>query len=372
MKASGVFWAGHVFDRGGYGTVSRNYLKMLKLLKVPVHIYNIGPCHDELSNEDVRMLENIHRPISALGPNPLLIIHSLPDDFNRFDYLSFKRKIGVTIFETDRIPDHWINLCNQMNQIWVPSSFNYHTYTNAGVDKHIVKVVPYGIDVKFYNPCLYKPFKFPFQAKPFVFLYCAQMDYRKGFDLLIKSFCEEFNDCEEVSLFIKTYVHESIDIDAEAIIKSYIPKKENVPCIHVYNKKMPQKELLSLYTSSNCYISTDRACGWGMPQMEMMALGKPVISINWGGSTEFICDKNCFLIQPENELEPVDIQLMLTRPSLYLGHQWAKVKEEGVRKVMREAYENEKKRAQIAQIGKEQILNKYSIESVSRIIESII
>lgn len=65
--------------------------------------------------------------------------------------------------------------------------------------------------------------------------------------------------------------------------------------------------------------------------MEMMSMGKPVISINWGGCTEFMNDSNSFLIAPEQELEPVHYKLQKTRPGLYLGHKWAKVTKQSVR-----------------------------------------
>ncbi|PLR76596.1 glycosyl transferase family 1 [Bacillus sp. V3-13] len=364
---TGVFWAGYVFDRGGYGTVSRNYLKMLKALNIPVHIHNLGEIHKEVGEDDRDLIGNIHRPISELGTDPVMVIHSTPDDFARFNGTGFNKKIGITIFETDKIPDYWVGLCNQMDEIWVPSAFNYRTFTKSGVDEKKVIVMPYGIDVEKYNKN-FKPFAFSTTPKQFTFLYACQFDFRKGFDLLIKSFCEEFTDEDEVSLIIKTYVHGS-DFDAEAIIRSYIPIKNNIPSIFIINEKMSENELLSLYSSCSCYISTDRACGWGMPQMEMMAMGKPVISINWSGSTEFMNEENTFLIQPLDELEPVDINLMLSRPQLYFDHKWAKVPMENVRKAMRDAYYNKEKRLKIAQNAKEMIDQKYSITEMAKIMK---
>ena len=132
------------------------------------------------------------------------------------------------------------------------------------------------------------------------------------------------------------------------LVSSYIPDKENNPHIHFMIENIPREDLMSLYSSCDCYISTERACGWGMTQMEVMAMGKPVISINWGGVTEFMNDQNSFLIEPEQELEFVHPELQRTRIIHYYGHKWAKVKEENVRKVMREAFENQHKRERVA------------------------
>ena len=43
--ATGIVWIGPVFDRGGYGNVSRNYLQGLVKKDLPVRVINVGPKH---------------------------------------------------------------------------------------------------------------------------------------------------------------------------------------------------------------------------------------------------------------------------------------------------------------------------------------
>lgn len=47
----------------------------------------------------------------------------------------YLKKIGVTTFETDRIPEHWVEPCNQMDEICVPSQFNIETFSKSGLIK---------------------------------------------------------------------------------------------------------------------------------------------------------------------------------------------------------------------------------------------
>jgi glycosyltransferase involved in cell wall biosynthesis len=154
------------------------------------------------------------------------------------------------------------------------------------------------------------------------------------------------------------------------LVASYIPDKEDNPHIHFIIEHMPRQDLLSLYSSCSCYVSTERACGWGMPQMEMMAMGKPVISVNWGGPTEFMDNNNAFLIEPDSELEVVHSELQRTRPIHYSGHKWAKVTKQNVRKTMREAFENRKKREGVALQAKLDMKNKFSIQVISEQIKA--
>ncbi|MGE6610557.1 glycosyltransferase [Peribacillus sp. NPDC076916] len=368
IEPSGITWVGPVGDIGGYGNVSRNYLRALKYIGLPVLINLKGSIEKELGNDDKELLSKygyIRTPDNNLGQSSILFIHGTPENFVNGNKFSFKKRIGITIFETDRIPMSWVNLCNSMDEIWVPTQFNYRTFTESGVDPSKIKVIHYPIDHTKYDQ-IFPPYPFPPQVKSFRFLYTIAFDFRKGLDLLIPSFCEEFSNEEDVSLILKIYVPSwNQEKEYLKVISSYIPIKENNPHIHFIIEKMPQDTLLSLYSSCSCYVSTERACGWGMPQMEMMAMGKPVISINWGGITEFMNNSNSFLIQPEPELEPVHNELQKTRPEFYLGHKWAKVLKQNVKKVMREAFENHIKREEVSTKAKQDMKNKFSFQNIS-------
>jgi hypothetical protein len=106
-----------------------------------------------------------------------------------------------------------------------------------------------------------------------------------------------------------------------------------------------------------------------MPVMEMMALGKPTMSINWSGSTQFMNSENSFLLEPEPELEEVNPRLSAARPELYSGHKWAVVKEETVRKGMREAYVNRSKGTELGRRAKKDMEELFSLQKISEYIK---
>lgn len=374
---SGIIWMGPVGDLGGYGNVSRNFIKTFWHLQLPVHVVNIGGVDPEMDLNIWRLIVQKQSPLQALGDHPFLFIHGEPTRFHDTPTLPipFAKKIGVTIFETDRIPSHWIQPCNDdVDELWVPSAFNLDTFSNSGVSIHRIKKIPYPFDASefLHENNEYQPMNvnlLPSEVKKFKFLYTCAFDFRKGLDLLIHSYCSTFTNNDDVTLVLKVYVPKwNENIDVVSYIRSLIPKQENPPHIFLILNKMNRQDLISLFRSVDCYISTDRANGWGMPCMEMMALGKPTITIDWSGSTEFMKEHNAFLIHPESELEPVHPLLQQYRPHEYLDHRWAKVSSREVSSVLRTAYEHTELRDQKAREGQKTILEEFSIQKIAHII----
>jgi glycosyltransferase involved in cell wall biosynthesis len=365
-----VIWVAPIYEVGGYGTHARNYLKSIHLLNIPVHLIDVGCKDPEIGEEDLHFINNLNHPIEKLGSHLVWVIDTIPEGFPLFQpdpvlKGRIKKRIGVTVFETDRIPAHWVAPCNEMDEIWVPSSFNVETFSRSGVQKEKLRVVPRTIDFHKYQQPFAK-YAFTGPVKSFKFLYSCAFDYRKGVDLLLRSYCEEFSEQEDVSLILKVFTPGwSEELDVPALLRSYIPQTEKVPHIHFIFGKVSERELLQLYASCDCYVSTERANGWSNPAMEMMALGKPVIHIGWGGNTAYMNAQNAFLIEHEGEYEAVDERLSRHRSREYAGHRWIKVSKESVRKTMREAYENKEKREKIARQGCVDIQQFFSTEKVA-------
>jgi hypothetical protein len=83
-------------------------------------------------------------------------------------------------------------------------------------------------------------------------------------------------------------------------------------------------------------------------------------------------ETNSFLIETEKVLVPVDAKLQAARPRYYLNHQWADVKIEKVRQVMREAYVNKNKREQLAKKAAADIHQNYSPARIGMIMKNLL
>jgi glycosyltransferase involved in cell wall biosynthesis len=372
-KVSGIIWVGPVFDRGGYGNMSRNYLIGLKRAGFPVRAVNHGPrhrdIHPDVYNEISTLLE------TDAGSCPVGVVNLTPDIFPNVKFKGVVKKIGCTIFETDRIPHHWVKYCNRMDELWVPSQFNLETFSRSGVDHRKIKVVPIPVDTDFFKPQNQK--LYIEGQKKFTFLYTFAFNWRKGFDLLLEAYLKEFSFTESVTLILKVYEDQDVkrtDLK-ELILRSVADKvdlgKKDLPHLVIIDKPLDQEELRNLYNACDLYISTDRANGWGMPCMEVMAMGKPAATIDWSGSTEFMKEGNSLLIRPVGNLVPVDKRLVRVRPLLYEGQKWAEVSVDEVRRVMRFAFENPGVLKTVAERGAKDI-KRLSVERIGhRIVEIV-
>ncbi len=373
--ATGIIWVGPIFDRGGYGNVSRNYLRGLKRIGFPVKVVNYGPHHDHDLDPDI-FSEIASLLVTDAGPHPVGIIHRTPDMFPKVKFKNVVRRIGCTIFETDRIPDHWVKCCNRMDEIWVPSRFNFETFSRSGVNPDKLRIVPIPVDSDFFKPCRGK--LLIEGQKRFTFLYTFAFNWRKGFDLLLEAYFKEFRSADDVSLILKVYEDQGIkqDLIKNVIMGSIADRVgingKDAPHVVIIDKALNQDELRRLYNSCDLYISTDRANGWGMPCMEVMAMGKPAATIDWSGSTEFMKKHNSLLIRPTGRLVSVDQRLVQAQPLLYKGHQWAEVSVDEVRKVMRFACENPDALRTMAEREMKDIRENFSIESIARKLVQII
>ena len=364
--ASGVVWMGPAYDRGGYGAVTRNYVRGLARIGFPVKLLPYGPQHAEINGDVASELRSLER--APVGSSPALVVHGTPESFGFAPPFGFVRRIGCTIFETDRLPQHWIAPCNSMDEVWVPSHFNIDTFTRAGVDAAKLATIPYGIDTSQYTPSGMER-----TERPFTFLYVCAFNWRKGLDLLLESFLNEFHR-GEARLVMRVYsegyqgvaadevervLYESVDGRVEKAV-------DERPEVRIITQAQSFADLKLLYESADLYISTDRANGWGVPCQEAMALGVPAATIDWSGSTEFMHEDNSVLIHPEDELVPVDPRLADALPELYAGHRWARVEPTAVRRAMRWALENPVQLAAIARAGQKHVRSALGLEDVAR------
>lgn len=367
MGASGIIWMGPAYDRAGYGAVCRNYVLGLARIGFPVRLLPLGPEHPEIDSEALAELRSLET--APVGSAPVLVAHWNADLFARVPRLGLTRRIGCTIFETDRIPPAWVGPCNRMDEVWVPSEFNRQTFAASGVDPDRLVVVPYGIDTSAYEPR--EPL--PRHEGPFTFLYVCVFGWRKGIDLLLEAFLNEF-DRGEARLVVRAYTageqgiakEELGRVLLESVADRVRSEGRELPDVEILTDALSPAELIALYRSADLYISTDRANGWGMPCQEAMALGVPAATIDWSGSTEFMTEHNSVLIHPTGDLEPVDPRLQAALPQLYAGHRWAKVEPEEVRRAMRWAREHPGELAALARAGKEYVRSELSIEAVAR------
>ena len=238
-------------------------------------------------------------------------------------------KIGFTMLETDRIPRDWVRQANLMDEVWTPSTFNAETFRFSGVTRPI-HVMPLGVDPDHFNPGI--------ASRPlsgvYTFLSLFEWGERKAPRILLRAFNEEFRAKEPVILLVKTLnVDSAVDVRGEISGMGLDPEGGR---IHLsLNQEVPTYQLGVLYRSSDCFVLPTRGEGWGLPIIEAMACGVPVIATSWSAQCDFMTPENSYPL-PVEELVPAR-----ARCPYYAGSNWAEPSYPHLRRLMRHVFENQ-------------------------------
>ena len=122
----------------------------------------------------------------------------------------------------------------------------------------------------------------------------------------------------------------------------------------------------SFYKSFDCFVLPTRGEGFGLPLLEAMACGVPTVGPNWGGNTEFMNDKNSFLV--DGNVVPIDNRDFLKLQPQYNGQKWFDINEVQLATTMRGIYDNYSEAKKKADIGAAEIKEKFTWAQTARAI----
>ena len=326
--AADVVWCGPFGSASGYGEESRCFLFGLEEAGTPVTARSNGWGEDAeaLTPADAARLQTLSaRPIA---PDAVWIVQDFPPRFTRPEGAGLV--IGRTMFETDRIPADWVNACNRMDAVWVPSEFHRQTFLLSGVEAHRLAVVPGCFDpAPFLPPAgqAKEEARPPMSKKrPFTFLSVFDWTLHKGWDVLLTGFLRAFEGRDDVALTLKVWSSlgyseaQMREQAAEHVRAALGHDLLSDPRIRFVLERMSRPDLIALYRTADAFVLPSRGEGWGRPLMEAMACGLPTIGTNWSGNTAFMAADNSLLL----DCAVVDVPEAGRREVLaYKGHRWA-------------------------------------------------
>jgi len=325
-----VLWKGPINKASGIGIASREYVRALRHLGVNVTISAKSAA-----------------PIPQ--KNRVLIYHYSLNSLNiKKERKHFKTIIINTVWETTRIPRRWIGKINQADAVCVPSHQNKQALLHSGIRIPIF-IVPHGVHARMYTPKTKLPLNK--MNRKFTFISVFGFQHRKNPEALLKAYWEEFSAADNVLLIIKTngYALNENERWIRNRIQAYKDRlniKKSTAPIQIITQRLSSTSLRSIYSRGNAFVLPTRGEGVGLPFLESMASGVPVIATGWGGHMDFLTHKNSFLVQ--YKLRPpvmgMNRKSSISRQFRNLfaekGQLWAEPDIGSLRKQMRRAYEN--------------------------------
>ena len=318
-----------VATRSGYGNHSRDLIEsLIHMDKFDIKISSLrwGDCPmnalDENNSVHQEILKRIIGPQNPLTQQPDVNVEiRVPNEFQPVG----KYNIGITAgMETTLVSPEWIEGCNRMDLIIVPSHHSKRTFIQSSWDKmqdingqkqkvgemrveKPIEVLFEGADSNIYK----KTKDIPETIKPtldsikenFCFLYVGHWlkgdlgQDRKDTGMLVKVFLETFKNKENPpALVMKTSGASFSIMDRDELfrkiesIKSSIEGADKLPPIYILHGDLSDEEMNGLYNHPKMKVcpTFTKGEGFGRPLLEATFADKLVVASNWSGQCDFL------------------------------------------------------------------------------------
>tara|TARA_R100000008_G_C3578811_1_gene167029 strand:+ start:405 stop:1778 length:1374 start_codon:yes stop_codon:yes gene_type:complete len=371
-----------VSSRSGYGAHARDLVSSFvenDAYDVKVQDVRWGDCPRDALKEDnpnhKKMMDCfLQGPTLERQPDIYIDIR-IPHEFETHG----KINIGITAgVETDAVSHKWLESCNKMDLVIVPSEHSKKGFVDTVYDK--MENLPDGNKRKVGEMRVEKPIEVLFEGadediyKPlskdeidsdffdmlndkvperFAFLFVGQWtkggygEDRKDIFRLIKLFYETFaNQKKQPALILKTNGATFSTLDKEDVlskingIKDMFPEGIKLPNVYLLHGDLSDTEINYLYNHPKvkCMISLTHGEGFGRPLLEATMTGLPVIASGWSGHLDFLDRDSSMLLNGQMVQIP---NSMVWENVLIAESRWFQVNEKTSSSAMRFAYDNE-------------------------------
>lgn len=366
----GIVWRSPIWDPSGYADEGRTFIKALangarELALEEIH-WSDKTC--TLPSSEAALLAaltRVKRPQFTATITNCIPTLCQPDPYASLNILR-------TTFETDRIPINWRPHLDKFDEIWVISRHNAAAFRRSWVPPEKIRIVPSCLDTELYSP-LGTKLKLPGSlSERFVYLSVLDWQYRKGWDVLLRAYAQEFNADDGVGLLLKVsssygYPMDIIRLQAEQILSELNQSLVHRPDIVLWDETLNGGQMPALYRSVDAFALASRGEGWGRPYMEAMACGLPVIGTIGSGNNDFMSDENSLLIP--TTLVDVPEHAICEIP-IYHGHRWYEPNIAELRRGLRLIFSDRKHSQRIARRAARDVRKNFGLDAGRLAIEA--
>ena len=182
---------------------------------------------------------------------------------------------GYFMADSTLIPYAFIRRFNDLDHVFTPSEFSARAIQDSGCTAPIT-VWRHGVNIDVFRP-VERP-----ESDICHFLYVGTTSPRKGVDGLLKAFSEAFSGDykNKATLTVKI-------AGPDSRIEALISELGIADCVNFIDQVYDRNELAHLYREHDVFVFPTFAEAFGMPALEAMASGLPVIYTDWSALKEF-------------------------------------------------------------------------------------
>jgi glycosyltransferase involved in cell wall biosynthesis len=251
---------GQIHNFGSFANVTCSIVEELKRRQLDVGVYGTGAIS----------AQNIRLPIAFNNASPVGLYVGYPEGGPGW-LAGHRHQIMVTVCETDRIPQSWVQACNAVDLVVVPSLWCKAAFERSGVRKPLM-VVPHG--VHFTMDDVVQP---SFEHRRTTFLHVSgalSFPARKGTSALLLAF--------------KHFVEREAELRHGYRLVLKMPKTSGVMRAveevelsdrvdFLSDESLSNIDMARLIRTVDCVVQPSRAEGFGIVPLEARCLGTPTI-----------------------------------------------------------------------------------------------
>jgi glycosyltransferase involved in cell wall biosynthesis/GT2 family glycosyltransferase len=204
-----------------------------------------------------------------------------------FETTKGNMKMGWAFVESTHLREFYRAKCQFLNYVFSSSEFNKKVQEKSGVTKPKV-IIP---------PCVNQN-EFHYMEhseigeRPFTFLHIGVIQERKNPEQILEGYALTFPDNGKTKFILK-----SNDFGSPAPFQELYKDRKDIEFIYTDEKPLTTEELIDLYKSADCYVNLSHGEGIGMPDLEALSTGIPVIGSNWDSRRVFLDDEVGWMVK---------------------------------------------------------------------------
>ncbi len=255
-------------------------------------------------------------------------------ELNKHNQPHTNLNIVKTDWEADSLPKNIVEEFNKFDVILIGRDFFKPIFEKSGVVKPIL-VQPDGINSQYFVKIKRT------KNKTFTFLNYNAGEWRKNTINLVKCFAQEFKEGEAKLILKNSTIKDSrYEYQINDLIEKNPQLKTNLELVE---GRYSIPEMIELSKQADCFIFPSRGEGYGLPVLEMMAVGLPVIAPE--GHAFYHIPNDCYL--------PIKNGDMVAGFKAYKDTWLWQPSNDSIQKQMRFAFENPDKIKKIAKKGQD-------------------